>query len=322
MTKKLRHAINVQNQSRHHPVRILFMVFAFHPVFAKSLSINHNISAIYANILSKAFTTKPKSIASQISTPSSSSPKMSLGAWRCHGTTNQEMISNLATANIITSAQVKSAMLLVDRSDYSATREGAYQDAPERIGYGQTISAPHMHAHALEEILPTLTAKSTLQDHNLKILDVGCGSGYLTTVLGRLVDQGQRGPIHPLSKGHVFGIDIIPGLVQLSETNIRKANEDLLNSGTITLSVASGWNGLPTEAPFDAIHVGAAAEKFPHKLMMQLSPDGGVMVIPIGPDGGYQHLYRVERLRDNKEFNESDFLIRMLLGVRYVPLVH
>ena len=56
--------------------------------------------------------------------------------------------------------------------------------------------------------------------------------------------------------------------------------------------------------------------------MMQLHPDGGVMVIPVGPDGGYQRLYKVERLRENREFNMSDFKIQMLLGVRYVPLVH
>lgn len=318
MSKELRQDTNAQNLSRHHhPVRTLFMVFAFYPVFAKSLHFNHNIS--------KVFTTRPKLVSSQISAPSSealTSPQMSLGAWRCHGKTNQEMIDNLAKANIISSEQVKSAMSLVDRGNYSPSREGAYQDAPELIGSGQTISAPHMHAHALEQMIPTLLAKSKSQNHHLKILDVGCGSGYLTAVLGRLVDQGQRGPIHTLSKGTVFGIDIIPGLVQLSEANIRKADEDLLKSGTITLSVASGWNGLPSEAPFDTIHVGAAAEKFPHKLMMQLRPDGGVMVIPVGPDGGYQQLYRVERLRENEDFNESDFFIRMLLGVRYVPLVH
>ncbi len=41
------------------------------------------------------------------------------------------------------------------------------------IGYNVTISAPHMHGHALELL------KDHLQD-GMKALDVGSGSGYLT----------------------------------------------------------------------------------------------------------------------------------------------
>lgn len=39
------------------------------------------------------------------------------------------------------------------------------------------------------------------------------------------------------------------------EANIHKADKDLLISGTVTISVRSGWNGLPSEVPFDANHV-------------------------------------------------------------------
>ena len=67
--------------------------------------------------------------------------------------------------------------------------------------------------------------------------------------------------------------------------------------------------------------MGAAAETFPRNLMMQLHPNGGVMVIPVGPNGGVQNLYRVERLRGADSFSEKDFSIHTLLGVRYVPLV-
>jgi len=47
-------------------------------------------------------------------------------------------------------------------------------DAPQAIGMGQTISAPHMHAHALEEVLPALLkASRATPNRELKILDVG-----------------------------------------------------------------------------------------------------------------------------------------------------
>mmetsp|Transcript_22093 Transcript_22093/g.27894 ORF Transcript_22093/g.27894 Transcript_22093/m.27894 type:complete len:218 (-) Transcript_22093:213-866(-) len=211
-------------------------------------------------------------------------------------------------------------------------------DAPQLIGHEQTISAPHMHSHALEEIVPTLTkisssleqaqkmevsggGSSTTTPAELKILDVGCGSGYLTAAFGRIVDRGSQGPVPPLKKGRVWGIDVIPDLVSMSRRNIMKADSDLLDSGTVTLSVGDGWKGLPNEGPFHAIHVGAAADDFPVDLLMQLYPDGGVMVIPVGPVNGIQNLYRVERLRESDEFRREDFHFHNLLGVRYVPLV-
>lgn len=36
----------------------------------------------------------------------------------------------------------------------------------------------------------------------------------------------------------------------------------------------NGWLGCPEEAPFDAIHVGAAAASLPSKLVEQLKPGG------------------------------------------------
>jgi len=241
------------------------------------------------------------------------------------------MVEKLTMAGIIKSQPVKEALFRVDRGNYSHEPSNSYTDAPHSIGDGQTISAPHMHAHALEEILPTLTKMSrqiqqstimgtkTDVGNELKILDVGCGSGYLTAAFGRLVDQ--NGPIHPLTKGRVFGIEVIPHLVEQSRNNIMKEDGDLFESGTVAVSKGDGWVGLPGYAPYHAIHVGAAATSFPKDLMMQLHPNGGVMVIPVGANLGAQNLYRVERLRGNNVFNQNDFAIRSLLGVRYVPLV-
>eukprot|EP00559_Dactyliosolen_fragilissimus_P008940 CAMPEP_0184862218 /NCGR_PEP_ID=MMETSP0580-20130426/6710_1 /TAXON_ID=1118495 /ORGANISM="Dactyliosolen fragilissimus" /LENGTH=245 /DNA_ID=CAMNT_0027359975 /DNA_START=392 /DNA_END=1129 /DNA_ORIENTATION=- len=244
------------------------------------------------------------------------------------------MVEKLSLAKIVQSPSIKKALLCVDRANYvtQGVIRDAYTDAPQPIGHGQTISAPHMHAHALEVIFPYLLTESDKIRHvaskldgqkdDLKILDVGVGSGYLTATLGRLVNRGKDGPVPPLVKGRVFGIDVIPNLVNLATSNIQKSDQDLFDSGTVSVQVGDGWKGLPSEAPFHAIHVGAAAPQFPEALMMQLKPKGGVMVIPIGPNGGIQQLYRIERQVERENFNKADFDIKPLLGVRYVPLLH
>jgi protein-L-isoaspartate(D-aspartate) O-methyltransferase len=94
------------------------------------------------------------------------------GPWRCTGSSNVELISNLVQSGIITNKRVKEAMLQTDRKFYAP--QHPYTDAPQPIGHAATISAPHMHAAACEHLLPVLPTEGA------KILDVGCGSGYLT----------------------------------------------------------------------------------------------------------------------------------------------
>lgn len=85
------------------------------------------------------------------------------------------------TANgIIRSDVVHAAMLFTDRGKYA--KHNPYTDAPQGIGYGVTISAPHMHAHALELLKDHLTAGE-------RALDVGCGSGYLTVCMALMVGE-------------------------------------------------------------------------------------------------------------------------------------
>lgn len=63
--------------------------------------------------------------------------------------------------------------------------------------------------------------------------------------------------------GKVIGIEHIEELVDYSIRNVRKHNADLLDSGRLELLEGDGRLGYPKEAPYDAIHVGAAADKLP-----------------------------------------------------------
>jgi protein-L-isoaspartate(D-aspartate) O-methyltransferase len=118
-------------------------------------------------------------------------------------------------------------------------------------------------------------------------------------------------------------MDIYNDLVFLTQRNIQAGDPDLLKSGTVQLKVGNGWEGWPDAAPFDAIHVGAAASEFPAELAQQLALNG-VLIVPVGPNGGTQHLYKVERIAvtlPEYGYSPLDFRVTRLLGVRYVPLI-
>lgn len=108
-----------------------------------------------------------------------------------------------------------------------------------------------MHASACESLLPFLYPGA-------KVLDVGSGSGYLTHVLAELVKP----------KGVVIGVDHIQPLVDMAEENMAKSAQgrEMLASRAVDFVKADGRLGYPTGAPYDAIHVGAAAVEH-HKLL-------------------------------------------------------
>ncbi|KAG3110546.1 hypothetical protein PI124_g10384 [Phytophthora idaei] len=132
-----------------------------------------------------------------------------------------------------------------------------------------------MHAHILE--LAHVTCADVLKP---RVLDVGAGSGYLTAALARLVEQGG---------GRVFGLELLPALAQSARKNVLNAAPDLIETGVLSLDCYNGWYGLPTEAPFHFIFVGAAVSSPPQALLDQLA-DGGQLVIPVDDPRGGQAL--------------------------------
>jgi protein-L-isoaspartate(D-aspartate) O-methyltransferase len=81
----------------------------------------------------------------------------------------------------------------------------------------------------------------------------------------------------------------------------------------LQLEVGDGWKGWPASAPYDAIHVGAAAARVPDALVDQLAP-GGRLVIPVGPEGETQSLAVIDKRKDGTISRHDT------MSVMYVPL--
>lgn len=149
--------------------------------------------------------------------------------------------------------------------------------------------------------------KDVITKPNANILDVGVGSGYLAACIAKM---------NPTAK--VYGIDVVPNLVEAAIKNVNKEDPELLRSKRLEIFVGDGWKGIPS-VKFDGIHVGAAAPELPQSLLNQLSI-GGILVIPVGREGDVQKLMELTKLNDDTNFN-SAFKVRNLLSVQYVPLV-
>ena len=164
-------------------------------------------------------------------------------------------------------------------------RQRAYENVALPIDCGQTISQPLVVARMLE----------TLQlQHGDRVLDIGTGSGYHAALLARLA-------------GHVWTIERHPQLSAAAERAIASLGID-----NVTFLVGDGYQGLPAQAPFDAINVAAAAgESVAETLERQLAP-GGRLVVPVGDAD--QHLMLSRRTREGVERFKLE-------PVRFVPLV-
>ena len=183
---------------------------------------------------------------------------------------------------------VVAAMRSVPRHAFVPTEhlDLAYFDHPLPIGYGQTISQPSLVAYMTEllEIEP-----------GDRVLEIGTGSGYQAAILGELTDE-------------VRSIEIVPELAGIA----RAVLDELGYEEEVTVRRGDGYFGWEDEAPFAAIIVTAAPDHLPRPLVNQLDPDGGRMVIPIGPVGNVQVLWLVTR-------EEDDVDMQRLLDVRFVP---
>ena len=176
-----------------------------------------------------------------------------------------KMVSSQIVSRGIKDERVIDAMQTIPRERFvPAEYMGcAYDDRPLPIGMGQTISQPYIVA---------LMTESLELSQNMKVLEIGTGSGYQSAVLAEIAKE-------------IYSVEINNELynrtkkILASYLNIKLSNHD----GSI------GWEKY---SPYDRIIVTAAPSDIPEAYYGQLK-EGGIMVIPVGPSSWSQELYKI-----------------------------
>ncbi|HNY50169.1 MAG TPA: protein-L-isoaspartate(D-aspartate) O-methyltransferase [Smithella sp.] len=198
----------------------------------------------------------------------------------------ERMVVEQIEARGIKNPQVLKAMRAVPRHQFvpEKIRNLAYGDHALPIGEGQTISQPYIVALMTESINP---------QPDMKVLEIGTGSGYQAAILAELCQS-------------VYSIEIIETLGRRAERILSRLYKN------VHVKIGDGYQGWPEAAPFDAILVTCAPTKVPQPLADQLK-EGGRMVIPVG-EVGVQEL--VVLIKKNGKLEKHS-----IIDVLFVPMV-
>lgn len=171
----------------------------------------------------------------------------------------ERMIQQQVVERGIRDPRVLTALRSVPREQFfrKEMRREAFADRSAPIGHGQTISQPY--------IVALMTSRLDIGPEH-RVLEIGTGSGYHTAVLAKLAHE-------------VYSVERVKPLLD-------EAFERLYGLGihNVHFRFGDGTLGWPEQAPFDRILIAAGAPKIPEELLREQLKDGGVAVLPYGPE--------------------------------------
>jgi len=153
--------------------------------------------------------------------------------------------------------------------------DSAWENVELPIDCGQTLTRPVTVGIMVEALDPR---------RENTVLEIGCGSGYVSAVLSRLTRR-------------VYSIDRYRTLVDRARLAL-----DQLGASRVEVRLADGLLGWPEAAPFDRLLLMGSVPELPEALARQVAP-GGVVVLPVDR-GGEQLIIRLDRQADGS-FKET-----------------
>jgi protein-L-isoaspartate(D-aspartate) O-methyltransferase len=198
------------------------------------------------------------------------------------------LIQNLIQEGYLKTEKVIRAFRDVSREEFvlETDKAFAYADYPLNIGFGQTISAPHMVAIMTELLDPKKTDK---------VLEIGAGSGYQAAILSKLVKK-------------IYTVELDIGLVEFSKKNL-----DRVKYKNVEVIYGDGSKGYPEKKPYDKILVTCATPEIFQAWINQLKING-ILLAPVG-SGSYQTLTMITKKAEKLEKKNYG-------GCVFVPLRH
>ena len=168
----------------------------------------------------------------------------------------RHMVESQVRPNKVTDDRVADAMLDTPREQFvpKPFRGVAYMDEDIEVGPGRFLMEPMVFARLLQEA--EIDAGDT-------VLDIGCGTGYSSAVLGRLA-----GTVVALEDDHDMAT---------------RATEILAELGIDNAAVVEGPlnNGLPEQGPFDGILLNGSIGDVPDALINQIAEGGRLLAVVV-----------------------------------------
>ena len=209
-----------------------------------------------------------------------------------YATQRFNMVETQVRTNDVTDTRLHQVMNTVARERFvpAARRATAYADVPVEVAPGRFLLDPRTFAKLVQ--LAGLKGSDT-------VLDVACGTGYSSVVLGRIVRS-------------VVALEQDADLVRI-------ASEMVPANGATNVTVVQGGltEGFKAKAPYDVIFINGAVEAVPDSLLDQLAEGGRLVAVLQAGAQGHANLFIKDKGRVGRR-PDFDATVPVLGGFRKV----
>ncbi|XP_012673006.1 protein-L-isoaspartate O-methyltransferase domain-containing protein 1 [Clupea harengus] len=213
------------------------------------------------------------------------------------GEDNDDLIDNLKEAQYIRTERVEQAFRAIDRGDYylDSYRENAYKDLAWKNG-NLHLSAPCIYS----EVMEALKLRQ-----GLSFLNLGSGTGYLSTMVGLILG--------PFGVNH--GVELHKDVVEYAKERL---DDFIKNSDSFDkfefcepkFVVGNCLEISPDSHQYDRMYCGAGVQKDHENYMKLMLKVGGILVVPIE-----------DQLTQITRTGQSSWESKNILAVSFAPLV-
>ncbi|XP_029667518.1 protein-L-isoaspartate O-methyltransferase domain-containing protein 1-like [Formica exsecta] len=196
------------------------------------------------------------------------------------GQDNDELVDNLMVSGYIRTKKVEQVFRAVDRADYvlSSCREGAYKDLAWKHG-NIHLSAPCIYSEVLEGLS---------LEPGLSFLNLGSGTGYLSTMAGLILQQ----------HGTNHGIELHEDCLKYAYERLEEFKQKSLALNEFDfcepIFVQGNCLSVIPGRQYDRVYCGAACPESHEVFIKQFVRIGGILVMPYR-----DQLLRVQRMDED-----------------------